>query len=140
MKRDWPQKKYLKPPFGQRDPKEEYEARRKGAYAAHAARRRNAEIRNAVNIAATLNIHGTGAAVDIESLKSLDDLNRKKAPLLALLVQTQFEKAIKGDKEARDWICRMLGAYDTPKDSAQGENDNPPAGLKISIIRKARDP
>lgn len=130
MKKERPQNKYLKPPFGQRDPQEEYEARRKGAYAAHAARRRNAEIRNIVRIVAVLNANGSGAAVDIDSLKSLDDLDRKKIPLIAKVVQAQFEKAIRGDKEARDWICGMLGANDPPADEAEQ-----PPGLHVTIIR-----
>lgn len=135
MGKDRPQNKYLKPPFGQRDPQEEYAARRKGAYAAHAARRRNAEIRNIVQIVANLNVHGSGSAIEVEKLKSLDDLDSKHIPLIAQVVQTQFSKAIAGDKDARDWICRMLGAYDEPETRTDGKATAP--GLEISIIRKA---
>ena len=134
MGKDRPQNKYLKPPFGQRDPQEEYAARRKGAYAAHAARRKNTAIRNVVQIVANLNVHGSGAAADIEKLKSLDDLDSKQIPLIAQVVQTQFNKAIAGDKDARDWICHMLGAYENPEARTGGSATAP--GLEISIIRK----
>ena len=58
---------------------------------------------------ARLNMNGIGRAVDIETLKSVEDLSEKNAPLLAKIIYQQCLMAINGDKEARDWICKYLG-------------------------------
>ena len=114
-----PQNKNLKSlGTGKYTPEEEREIRVKGATAANAAKRRNADIRRAVAAVARLNMNGIGRAVDIESLKSVEDLSEKNAPLLARIIYQQYLMAINGDKESRDWICKYLMNDDEPTSGA----------------------
>ena len=53
-------------------------------------------------------------AVEIDSLKNAAELDERNVPQIVLVIQAQFIKAQKGDVEARDWICKMLGV--NPKD------------------------
>lgn len=110
MASERPQNKNLKPlGSGAMTPEEEREIRRKGAIATNKARARNADIRAAVRAVANLNLNGRARSVDIEKMKSVEELKESGAPMISQLVFSQFQCAANGDKESRDWICRMLG-------------------------------
>lgn len=129
-KKERPQNKNLKPlGSGVLSEEEEKAIRRKGAEAAHKKRRRNADIRAAVRAVANLNLNGKAKSVEIEKLLSVDQLSESGAPLISRVVFSQFQCAINGDKESRDWICKMLGV--DPK-----EDESPP-GLTVTADAEA---
>ncbi len=120
-KKERPQNRNLKPlGSGMLTPEEEYEIRRKSAEATNKKRKRNADIRAAVRAIANLNINGKAKSKDVEKLVSVEDLGESGAPLISQLVYTQFQCALNGDKEARDWICKMLGVDDTVAEAVKG--------------------
>jgi hypothetical protein len=109
-KKERPQTRNLKPlGSGVLTPEEELEIRRKGKKAADRARKRNADIRAAVKAVSNMNSKGRGKSLDVLKMTDTAQLNEDGAPLIAQLVHAQFVCALNGDKEARDWICRMLG-------------------------------
>lgn len=133
-KKERPQTSNLKPlGSGARTPEEERAIRVKGALAAAKARKRNADIRVAVEAVFNLNANGRGKSLDVEKMKSVEDLESADAPLIAKLAYTQYLLAINGDKEARDWLCRMLGA-DEPD-----ESDDHESGVTITADAHAVD-
>lgn len=143
VKKERPQNKNLKPlGSGLLSPEEELAIRRKGKKACDEARRRNADMRAAVRAIANLNSKGKGKSVDVESLKTVGDLTEKDTPLIAHVVYAQFVKAMNGDIESRDWICRMLGADSIDEDSVtiplDGENSG--AGVRIQLVRGMKPP
>lgn len=124
-KKERPQNRNLKPlGTGSLTPEEELEIRRKGAEKTHAIRKRNADIRAAVRATLNLNSKGRAKSMDILKMQSVEQLNEDGAPLIAQVVYAQVLCALNGDKEARDWICRMVGV-DTIKDAMQ-------AGLTVT--------
>ena len=120
-KKERPQNRNLKPlGSGMLTPEEEYEIRRKSAETTNKKRKRNADIRAAVRAIANLNINGKAKSKDVEKLVSVEDLGESGAPLISQLVYTQFQCALNGDKEARDWICKMLGVDETVAEAVKG--------------------
>ena len=120
-KKERPQNKNLKPlGSGQRTPEEELAIRRKGKIASDAARSRNADIRAAVRAVLNLNSKGRAKSIDVLKMTSVSQLSEDGAPLIAQLVHTQVLCALNGDKEARDWLCKMLGIEDTVADAVKG--------------------
>lgn len=120
-KKNWPQKEHLKPlGSGQLTPEEEYEIRKKGAMSTNKARRRNADIRAAVRAVANMSSKGKKKSLDIEKMLSIEQFDEDGAPMIAKLVYTQFMMALNGDKEARDWICKMLGIEDIVAEAVKG--------------------
>jgi len=141
-KKERPQNKNLKPlGTGRLSPEEELAIRRKGNAASQKARRRNADIRAAVRSIANLNTRGRAKSIDVEKLISLEQLNEEGAPLISQLVYVQFEKALHGDNEARDWICRMLGVENLLQEAAgltvtaDADALEQPGGVRIHLIR-----
>lgn len=142
-KKERPQNKNLKPlGSGNLTPEEELAIRRKGKIAADKARKRNADIRKAVQAYANLRSKGKGKSLDAEHMKTIDEVLSEDAPQIMLLIHTQWLKALNGDNEARDWICKMLGIEDALKDVVQGltvtaDQDalEQPGGVRIHIIR-----
>lgn len=124
-KKERPQNKNLKPlGTGKLTPEEELAIRRKAAAKTNEVRRRNADIRAAVRATLNLNSKGRAKSMDILKMQSVEQLNEDGAPLIAQVVYAQVLCALNGDKEARDWICRMVGV-DTIKDAMQ-------AGLTVT--------
>ena len=120
-KKERPQNKNLKPlGSGLLTPEEEAAIRAKGKPACHAARKKNADIRAAVRAIANLNMNGKAKSKDVEKLNAIEELNESGAPMISHLVYTQFQCALNGDKEARDWICKMLGIEDTVAEAVKG--------------------
>ena len=144
IKKERPQNKNLKPlGSGQVSAEEEYEIRRKAAAATNAKRRRNADIRAAVRAVLNLNSNGRAKSMDVEKMASVAQLDEAGAPLIAKLVFTQMQLALNGDKEARDWICRMAGVtQETIADAVTGltvtadaDALEQPGGVRIHLIR-----
>ena len=146
VKKERPQNKNLKPlGRGNLTPEEELEIRRKGKKAADKARKRNANIRAAVQVYANLRTKGKGTSVQMEKMKTLDEVFKEDAPQIMLLVHTQFAKALNGDPEARDWICRMLGVEGIVQGAAQGlmvtadaDAISESGGVRIHLIRGSK--
>lgn len=142
-KKERPQNKNLKPlGSGNLTPEEELEIRRKGSKAANKARSRNADIRAAVRAVLNLNSKGRAKSVDVLKMQSVEQLQEDGAPLVAQLVYTQMLCALNGDKEARDWLCRMAGVEDAIKEAVQGLTLTADAdalehsgGVRIHLIR-----
>ena len=142
-KKERPQNRNLKPlGSGMLTPEEELAIRRKSAYTTHEKRRRNADIRAAVRAVANLNLNGKAKSKDIEKLISVDQLDEPGAPMISRVVYSQFQLAMAGDKESRDWICRMLGVNPAPEEVAPGltvtaETDavENVGGVRIHLIR-----
>lgn len=142
-KKERPQNRNLKPlGSGMLTPEEELEIRRKGKRKSDKARSRNADIRAAVRAVANLNLNGKAKSKDIEKLNSVSELNESGAPLISQLVYTQFLMAANGDKEARDWICKMLGVNAIPNEIGAGLTVTADAdavenvgGVRIHLIR-----
>lgn len=142
-KKERPQNKNLKPlGSGNLTPEEELEIRRKGSAAAHKARSRNADIRAAVRAVLNLNSKGRAKSMDVLKMQSTAQLQEDGAPLIAQLVYTQMLLALNGDKEARDWLCRMAGVEDAIKEALQGLTVTADAealehsgGVRIHLIR-----
>lgn len=135
-KMDRPQNRNLKPlGSGLLTPEEELAIRRKGKEAADRSRKRNADIRNAVRAIANLNAKGSGKSKEVEKLTSVKQLSEDGAPMIAQMVYAQFILAGNGDKEARDWICRMLGIEDTVPSGETSADDAPADGVRIHLIR-----
>lgn len=110
QKKERLQNRNLKPlGSGMLTPEEELAIRKKGKAAADVARKRNADIRAAVRAVANMNARGRTKSVDIEKMTSIEQLEECGAPMISQLVYSQFVCAANGDKESRDWICRMLG-------------------------------
>jgi len=139
-----PQNKNLKPlGSGARSPDEERAIRSKGAMETHKARKRNADMRAAVQAFANLRFNGKGKSIDAEKMKSLDELDNPEAPMIMKVVNAQFVKAIQGDPEARDWICKMLGVdphgpvLPAPglTITADGQAVEDAGGVRIHLIR-----
>ena len=75
-------------------------------------------------------------------MQSTAQLQEDGAPLIAQLVYTQMLLALNGDKEARDWLCRMAGVEDAIKEALQGLTVTADAealehsgGVRIHLIR-----
>lgn len=137
-KKDRPQNKYLKPlGSGLLTPEEELAIRRKGKEAADRSRKRNADIRAAVRAVANLNAKGKGKSKEVEKLTSVQQLQEDGAPMISQMVYAQFILASQGDKEARDWICHMLGIEKDTSMTADGVSagDAPEDGVRIHLIR-----
>lgn len=142
-KKERPQNKNLKPlGSGQLTPEEELEIRRKGKRASDKARSRNADIRAAVRAVLNLNSKGRAKSLDVLKMTSTEQLQEDGAPLVAQLVYTQMLCALNGDKEARDWICKMAGAEDAVKEAMEGLTLTADAdalehsgGVRIHLIR-----
>jgi len=142
-KKERPQNKNLKPlGSGSLTPEEEREIRQKGAISAHKARSRNADIRAAVRAVLNLNSKGRAKSMDVLKMQSTAQLQEDGAPLIAQLVYTQMLLALNGDKEARDWLCRMAGVEDAIKEALQGLTVTADAealehsgGVRIHLIR-----
>lgn len=142
-KKERPQNKNLKPlGSGSLTPEEELEIRRKGKKAADKARARNADIRAAVRAILNLNSKGSTKSKDVLKLTGVDQLQDDGAPMIAQLVYTQVLMALNGDKEARDWICRMAGVEDEVRDTVTGltvtadaDALEQPGGVRIHLIR-----
>lgn len=140
-KKERPQNKNLKPlGSGMRTPEEEREIRRKGKEASDRTRKRNADIRAAVKAIANLNANGRKKSIDVEKLASVEQLGEDGAPLIAQMVFAQFICAKNGDKESRDWICKMLGIK--PDDVSHGLTVTADAdaleaagGVRVHLIR-----
>lgn len=143
VKKERPQNRNLKPlGSGSLTPEEEYEIRRKAAETTHKKRKRNADIRAAVRAISNLNTNGKAKSIDVEKLMNVDQLKEAGAPLIAQLVYTQYLKALNGDNEARDWICKMLGIEDEIREAVQGLTLTADAdaiadsgGVRIHLIR-----
>lgn len=148
QKKERPQNKNLKPlGSGLRTPEEELEIRRKGKKASDKSRKRNADIRAAVKAVANLNAKGKKQSFNVENMKNIEQVNADGVPLIAQMVYAQFVQAINGDKEARDWISRMLGVSfnDSPStdgagsQAADGEDTvDSQGGVRIHLIRGER--
>ncbi len=141
-KKERPQDKYLKPlGSGQLTPEEEYEIRRKAAESTNKKRKRNADIRAAARAIANLNMKGKARSIDVEKLTGVEQLQEDGAPMIAQLVYTQFLCALNGDKEARDWVCKMLGIEDVSDVvkgltvTAEAEALEHSGGVRIHLIR-----
>ena len=142
-KKERPQNKNLKPlGSGKLTPEEEYDIRRKSAETTNKKRRRNADIRAAVRAVLNLNSKGRAKSLDVLKLTGVDQLQEDGAPLIAQLVYTQMLMALNGDKEARDWLCRMAGVEDAIKEAMQGLTLTADAdalehsgGVRIHLIR-----
>lgn len=142
-KKERPQNRNLKPlGSGMLTPEEELEIRRKGARITHEKRRRNADIRAAVRAIANLNLNGKAKSKDIEKLTGVEELKEDGAPLISQLVYTQFLLAANGDKESRDWICKMLGVDKLAEEVSAGLTVTADAdavenagGVRIHLIR-----
>ena len=142
-KTERPQNKNLKPlGSGNLTPEEEREIRRKGAMRANQIRARNADIRAAVRAMLNLNSKGRAKSMDIIKMASVEQLEDDGAPMIAKLVYAQILMALNGDKEARDWICRMAGVEDTMREMVTGltvtaDTDalEQPGGVRIHLIR-----
>lgn len=143
-----PQNRNLKPlGSGVLTPEEELAIRRKGKKASDKARRRNADIRAVVQVIANLNANGVKKSADVEKLKSVQQLDEDGAPLISKMVYSQFILAINGDKEARNWICKMLGVDLNADESAPGvtvtaDGDAVEAagGVRVHLIRGEKPP
>lgn len=142
-KKERPQNRNLKPlGSGSLTPEQELEIRRKGKIAADKARSRNADIRAAVRAVLNLNSKGRAKSMDVLKMQSVEQLQEDGAPLVAQLVYTQMQMALNGDKEARDWLCRMAGVEDAVKEASQGltvtadpEALEQSGGVRIHLIR-----
>ena len=142
-KKERPQNKNLKPlGSGILTPEEEYEIRRKSAETTNRKRKRNADIRAAVRAVLNLNSKGRAKSIDVLKMQSTEQLQEDGAPLIAQLVYTQMLMALNGDKEARDWLCRMAGVEDAIKEAMQGLTLTADAdalehsgGVRIHLIR-----
>lgn len=142
-KKERPQNKNLKPlGSGQLTPEEELEIRRKGNREANKARSRNADIRAAVRAVLNLNSKGRAKSIDVLKMTGVEQLQEDGAPLIAQLVYTQVLCALNGDKEARDWLCKMLGIEDALEDVVKGLTLTADAdalehsgGVRIHLIR-----
>ena len=142
-KKERPQNRNLKPlGSGHLTPEEEREIRRNGALASHRARARNADIRAAVRAMLNLNSKGRAKSMDIIKMASVEQLEEDGAPMIAKLVYAQILMALNGDKEARDWICRMAGVEDAMREMVTGltvtaDTDalEQPGGVRIHLIR-----
>lgn len=137
-----PQNKNLKPlGSGQLTPEEELAIRRKGKVGCDKARRRNADIRAAVKAVANLSLKGKVKSIDVQKMLSVEQFDEDGVPLIAKLVYTQFMCALNGDKEARDWICKMLGVQsimtdsEAEADSSNEEGQDNGSGVRIHLIR-----
>jgi len=120
-----PQNRNLKPlGSGVLTPEEELAIRQKGKKASDKARRRNADIRAAVQAIANLNMNGTKKSANVEKLISVEQLDEDGAPLISRVVYSQFLCAINGDKESRNWICKMLGV--------DPDGDETPSGVTVT--------
>lgn len=142
-KKERPQNRNLNPlGSGKLTPEEELEIRRKGKKAADKARKRNADIRAAVRAIMNLNSKGKGKSLDVEKMTDTAQLQENGAPLIAQIVYTQVLLALNGDKEARDWLCKMLGIDNLTPEVFQGLNVTADAdalansgGVRIHLIR-----
>lgn len=142
-KKERPQNKNLKPlGSGKLTPEEEYDIRRKSAETTNKKRRRNADIRAAVRAVLNLNSKGRAKSLDVLKLTGVDQLQEDGAPMIAQLVYTQMLMALNGDKEARDWLCRMAGIDDVLDDAmhgltvtAEAEALERSGGVRIHLIR-----
>lgn len=137
-KKDRPQNKNLKPlGSGLLTPEEELAIRRKGKVAADRSRKRNADIRAAVRAIANLNAKGKGKSKEVEKLTSVQQLQEDGAPMISQMVYAQFILASQGDKEARDWICQMLGIEKETALTSDGANtgETTEDGVRIHLIR-----
>ena len=142
-KKERPQNRNLKPlGSGSLTPEEELEIRRKGAAKTHIVRKRNADIRAAVRAVANLNLKGKAKSKDIEKLNGVEELEQDGAPLISRVVYSQFQLAMNGDKESRDWICKMLGVNAAPEEAVPGLTVTADAdavenvgGVRIHLIR-----
>ncbi len=135
-----PQDKNLVPlGSGKRTPEEEREIHVKGARAANVTRRRNAEIRSAVRALCNTSVKGKGRSMSLDRITSVEQIQEgTNIPIIMRLVYSQFERALEGDKEARDWICKMLGIDDSPQISASGMNleaNSETGSVRIHLIR-----
>lgn len=120
-KKERPQNKNLKPlGSGSLTPEEELEIRRKGKKASDKARSRNADMRAAVRAVLNLNSKGRARSMDVLKMVSTEQIAEEGAPLIVQIVYTQVLMALNGDKESRDWICRMLGVSDPLEDVMKG--------------------
>lgn len=141
------QNRNLKPlGTGARTPEEELAIRRKGNAAAHKARSRNADIRAAVRAILNLNSKGRAKSLDVLKMQSVEQLNEDGAPLIAQIAYSQVLLALNGDKEARDWVCKMIGVEDELKQAvaeltggltvtADPEALEQSGGVRIHLIR-----
>lgn len=143
VKKERPQNRNLKPlGSGNLTPEEELEIRRKGNKAAREARKRNADIRAAVRAVLNLNSKGRAKSMDVLKMTSVEQLKEGGAPLIAQLVYTQVLLALNGDKEARDWICKMTGIETLLPEMMEGLTVTADAdalsnsgGVRIHLIR-----
>ncbi len=143
-----PQNRNLKPlGSGALSPEEELAIRRKGKKASDKARKRNADIRAAVRSIANLNANGSIKSIDVEKLKSVEQLDEDGAPLISRMVYSQFLCAINGDKESRNWICKMLGVDPDGDEAASGLTVTADAdaveaagGVRVHLIRGEKPP
>lgn len=142
-KKERPQNRNLKPlGSGSLTPEEELEIRRKGNTAANKARSRNADMRAAVRAVLNLNSKGRAKSVDVLKMTGVEQLQEDGAPLIAQVVYTQVLLAQNGDKEARDWLCKMLGVEEALADAVKGltvtadpEALEQSGGVRIHLLR-----
>ena len=143
VKKERPQNKNLKPlGRGNLTPEEELAIRRKGKEASVIARRRNADIRAAVRAMLNLNSKGRAKSKDVLRMISTEEIQEDGAPMIARLVYAQLLLALDGDKEARDWICKMAGVESFVPESVNGLTVTADAdamagagGVRIHLIR-----
>ena len=141
-----PQNRNLKPfGSGQLMPEEERRLHSKGAKAANAVRKRNANLRAATRSLFNMSAKGRGRSMDMDRITSIEQLeDGTNVPLIMLFVYAQLKEALAGDKEARDWICKML-EDDPPKQITNGiavAADDGTSSVRIHLIRgeTAADP
>ena len=121
-KKERPQNRNLRPLGSDKsNPERDAEIHRQGQLGQARARSRNKALTDIVRAVAFLGSQDSKtkkgnkkAPVDIDTLKTVSDIDEKSVPQIVLVIQAQFIKAQKGDVEARDWICKMLGV--DPKD------------------------
>ena len=142
-KKERPQNRNLKPlGSGSLTPEEELEIRRKGKRASDKARSKNADMRAAVRAVLNLNSKGRAKSIDVLKMTGVEQLQEDGAPLIAQIVYTQVLLAQNGDKEARDWLCKMLGVEDAIEEAVKGLTLTADAdaleqsgGVRIHLIR-----
>ena len=143
VKKERPQNKNLKPlGRGNWTPEEEAAIRAKGKPACQAARKRNADIRAAARAMLNLNSKGRAKSKDVLKMVSAEEIQEDGAPMIARLVYAQLLLALDGDKEARDWICKMAGVESVITETLNGLTVTADAdavagagGVRIHLIR-----
>lgn len=118
-------------------PREEYLAMaKKGREKGHETMRRKRQAKEILKTFMEMSIK-EGQVVDIETIKSIMELNGQNISTYEAILLKQVQKALKGDLSSATFIRDTIG--DKPTEKVEAKIDNPFEGLTTEELRKLVD-